>query len=75
MMENSIYPQYDYINHSVKVQHSYLKVNVTAVSSQLNVKISPLCKINKNDDYELFLVQEKLFVLSDGVSFKVLKAH
>lgn len=75
MMENSIYPQYDYIDHSVKVQHSYLKVNVTVVSSQLNVKISPLCKINKNDDYELFLVQEELFVLSDGVSFKVLKAH
>lgn len=75
MMENSIYPQYDYIDHSIKAHHSYLKVNITAVNSQLNVKISPLCKINKNDDYELFLVQEELFVLSDGVLFKVLKAH
>ena len=72
-----LYPQYDFVNLNDKQNidgiRNCLNVNVRLIKQQLNVDISLIYSLNKGDNYEYFLVQEKYLVMRDGSKFKVLK--
>lgn len=49
------------------------KTHTFKVSTDIEVSVIKLCTVGKYDGWEVFLVKEGIFLLSDGKTFKVIR--
>ena len=61
------------LNINIRRLVSLPRIEVQRYSPIIKVSVSPICSIGVDNIYEVFLVKEGVFLLSDGKTFKVRK--